>query len=137
MQEIDEGNRIIQEAAGEEANIIFGFVNKEELNEYISYTVIATGFEQKATGKITVEKPESKQNAATGTHGGGGFSRNMFENSNITYDVNDLDIPTIKRVQGGSIEGKTLFSDNSFREERKASKPKDEDSSTFLRKIMD
>lgn len=133
MQEIDEGNRIIQDAAGEEANIIFGFVNKEELNEYVSYTVIATGFEQKATGKINVEKPEAKQNSATGTHGG--FSRIMAENNN--YDVNDLDIPTIIRVQGGGIEGSNLFSDSSYREEKKPSKPKDEDSSTFLRKIMD
>jgi len=45
MQEIDEGNQVIFEAAGEEANLIFGFVNKEEMDEYVSYTVIATGFE--------------------------------------------------------------------------------------------
>ena len=45
MQEINEGNEIIYEAAGEEANVIFGWVNKEEMGEYVSYTVIATGFE--------------------------------------------------------------------------------------------
>ncbi|MFA7289746.1 MAG: cell division protein FtsZ [Melioribacteraceae bacterium] len=135
MQEIDEGNRIIQEAAGEEANIIFGYVNKEDLNEYISYTVIATGFEQKATGKINVEKPEAKQQKATGTHGGG-FTRSMMDNSNTTYDVNDLDIPTIKRMSSG-FDSKNLFSDNSYGEGKKSNKPGDEDSSTFLRKIMD
>ncbi len=134
MQEIDEGNRIIQEAAGEEANIIFGYVNKEELNEYISYTVIATGFEQKAMGKINVEKQQAKQNAATGTHGG--YPRNLFESSNTNYDVNDLDIPTIIRVQG-NIENKTSIADNTYKEERRTNKPKDDDSSTFLRKIMD
>ncbi|MFZ1281699.1 MAG: cell division protein FtsZ, partial [Ignavibacteriaceae bacterium] len=45
MQEINEGNNIIFEAAGEEANVIFGVVKKDEMNDYISYTVIATGFD--------------------------------------------------------------------------------------------
>ncbi len=45
MQEINEGNNIIFEASGEEANVIFGVVKKEEMNDYISYTVIATGFD--------------------------------------------------------------------------------------------
>ncbi len=45
MQEINEGNNVIFEAAGEEANVIFGVVKKEEMNDYISYTVIATGFD--------------------------------------------------------------------------------------------
>src|SRR5690606_28857819 len=45
MQEINEGNSVIFEAAGEEANVIFGCVLKEEMNDYVSYTVIATGFD--------------------------------------------------------------------------------------------
>ena len=45
MQEINEGNNVIFEAAGEEANVIFGCVRKEEMNDYVSYTVIATGFD--------------------------------------------------------------------------------------------
>jgi cell division protein FtsZ len=44
MQEINEGNNVIFEAAGESANVIFGCVRKEEMNEYVSYTVIVTGF---------------------------------------------------------------------------------------------
>ena len=44
MQEINEGNNVIFDAAGEEANVIFGCVRKEEMNDYVSYTVIATGF---------------------------------------------------------------------------------------------
>ncbi len=44
MQEINEGNNVIFEAAGEESNVIFGCVRKEEMNDYVSYTVIATGF---------------------------------------------------------------------------------------------
>jgi cell division protein FtsZ len=44
MQEINEGNNVIFETVGNEANVIFGVVKKEEMNDYISYTVIATGF---------------------------------------------------------------------------------------------
>ena len=66
MQEIDEGNRIIYEAAGEEANVIFGWVSKEDMNEYVSYTVIATGFgptESKIQSKIKDEKEKNKKKA--------------------------------------------------------------------------
>ena len=45
IQEVNEGNNVIFEAAGEEANVIFGCVQKEEMNDYVSYTVIATGFD--------------------------------------------------------------------------------------------
>ena len=45
MHEVHEGNSVIFEAAGEEANVIFGCVRKEEMNDYVSYTVIATGFD--------------------------------------------------------------------------------------------
>ena len=34
-QEIDEGNSVIFDAAGEEANVIFGVVKKDEMNEFV------------------------------------------------------------------------------------------------------
>ncbi|MEJ2494930.1 MAG: cell division protein FtsZ, partial [Ignavibacteriaceae bacterium] len=58
MQEINEGNNIIFEAAGEEANVIFGCVRKEEMNDYVSYTVIATGFD---SARKTFKSAEPKQ----------------------------------------------------------------------------
>ncbi len=152
MQEINEGNNVIFEAAGEEANVIFGCVRKEEMNDYVSYTVIATGFESarqsfSAKGKSSQEK--YKQNDTFF----GGFN---FGNNEV--DQNDLDIPTFIRVKSPKTsvndkekekENETPTSGFSFEDSRynwakeKSSpmnsdkKDDDEDSSSFLRMIMD
>lgn len=146
MQEIEAGNKIIFESAGEEANVIFGIVNKEEMTEYISYTVIATGFGSEAKvnaissiKKEKEEKAKEKKNVAVG-----GFSKGKIE---IDQSA-DLNIPTILRVKRGDPE---LFGDDSiiqsgfknetniYRDEDDFPKSKfdEEDSSSFLRKIMD
>ncbi|GBD92104.1 cell division protein FtsZ [bacterium BMS3Abin04] len=96
MQEIDEGNRIIYEAAGEEANVIFGWVSKEDMNEYVSYTVIATGFgptESKIQSKIKDEKEKNKKKAESYFSG---FSIDKKEENETV----NLDEPTIFRVKG-------------------------------------
>lgn len=46
LHEISEASTLIQEAAHEEANIIFGAVIDESMGETIRVTVIATGFDQ-------------------------------------------------------------------------------------------
>ncbi len=94
MQEINEGNNVIFDAAGEEANVIFGCVRKEEMNDYISYTVIATGFDGahqsfSAAAKTVQSKPKSADTFR------GGF--NFLENNEV--DSEDLDVPTILRVK--------------------------------------
>lgn len=57
--EVNEAAGIIQEAAAEDANIIFGAVIDESLDDEIRVTVIATGFDQKGSKgpdiKIDVE----------------------------------------------------------------------------------
>lgn len=146
MQEIEAGNKIIFESAGEEANVIFGIVNKEEMTEYISYTVIATGFGSEAKvnaissiKKEKEEKAKEKKNVAVG-----GFSKGKIE---IDQSA-DLNIPTILRVKRGDPE---LFGDDSiiqsgFKNETNIYQDEDDfpkrkfdedDSSSFLRKIMD
>jgi cell division protein FtsZ len=45
LHEVDQAARVIQEAADQEANIIFGAVIDERLQDEIQITVIATGFE--------------------------------------------------------------------------------------------
>jgi cell division protein FtsZ len=157
MQEINEGNNVIFEAAGEEANVIFGCVRKEEMNDYVSYTVIATGFESsqsynKAQKKATQPQP-NKQDTFRG-----GF--NFLENDEV--DKENLDVPTILRVKSpkASIEPadeETPESGFKFEtsrynwakdkaERKKEEEPEhqnsrnnddDEDSSSFLRMIMD
>ncbi|MGA8264952.1 MAG: cell division protein FtsZ [Ignavibacteriaceae bacterium] len=154
MQEINEGNNVIFEAAGEEANVIFGCVRKEEMNDYVSYTVIATGFDAaQGVKKVKSELPKSKKQDAFR----GGF--NFLANDEI--DKEDLDVPTIIRVKGANQpidppeEEETPESGFKFESSRynwakdKAEKKKeeepehqdkdddDEDSSSFLRMIMD
>jgi cell division protein FtsZ len=147
MQEINEGNNIIFEAAGEEANVIFGCVRKEEMNDYVSYTVIATGFE---TGKKTFyTKNLSTRETKPDNHKdfGGGFN---FTTDNI--DAEDLEVPTIIRVNKpkatlNPIEDDDLKSGFNFElsnvdhskdeKNNKKNDDDDEDSSSFLRMIMD
>jgi cell division protein FtsZ len=52
MDEIQEGNRVITDAVGEDADIIFGWVVKEDMGEFVSYTVIATGFDTQAESPV-------------------------------------------------------------------------------------
>lgn len=46
MFEVDEAARIISQSADADANIIFGAVIKEDLNDQIKITVVATGFDE-------------------------------------------------------------------------------------------
>jgi cell division protein FtsZ len=56
--EVNEAISVIQEAAGQEANIIFGTVVDESLVDEMRVTVVATGFSIHKEGKIETQKPE-------------------------------------------------------------------------------
>lgn len=144
MQEIDEGNKVIYEAAGEEANVIFGWVSKEEMNDKVSYTVIATGFGNN----------KSERNAFTKTENNGADKEKKFagftvENFEVPSSVEDLDTPTIFRVKGtNKILSEAQHVPNSgFKIEQldvfdeitndKDEKKKDKGGSSFLRMMMD
>jgi cell division protein FtsZ len=150
MQEINDGNNVIFEAAGEEANVIFGCVRKDEMNDYVSYTVIATGFE--STQKSFGTKNKSSQKSKSADTFSSGFN---FSGSN-DINLEQLEIPTILRVKSPKStlldkeEKETPqqsgfdFNANRFKwtkEEKVNSEEKDntdeEDSSSFLRMIMD
>src|SRR5687768_1436730 len=53
LMEVNEASSIIQEAAHEEANIIFGAVIDPSLNGKIKITVIATGFERRGSRALS------------------------------------------------------------------------------------
>ena len=147
MQEINEGNNVIFEAAGEEANVIFGVVKKQEMNDYLSYTVIATGFDSARPTNFSKTITAKKQPTSLSDKIHSGF--NLFNNDNV--DANDLDVPTILRVNSpkASIEddeekntpsGFTVENSRySWAKERNEKKndSDDDDSSSFLRMIMD
>ncbi len=154
MQEINEGNNVIFDAAGEEANVIFGCVRKEDMNDYVSYTVIATGFD--GSQKVYSAKNSKTENTQPKDNDifRGGF--NFLENKDV--DTEDLDVPTILRVKSpkSSLETKDINEDElpksgfkfddtryNFNKDRKEKakvekdEKDDEDSSSFLRMIMD
>ncbi len=151
MREINEGNQVIYDAAGEEANVIFGLVHKEEMNEYVSYTVIATGFnaDEAKMKKPTIQAPEPEREADKIE------SRSGFNYDDFKVDENaDLDVPTILRVRGSkggfSSENSLFNSGFNVRPEEKEEKKEEEkeeekyknrfdeeDSSSFLRMMMD
>lgn len=148
MQEINEGNSVIFEAAGEEANVIFGCVRKEEMNDYVSYTVIATGFDkshQSGSKKQTSYEPVKKE-----TQFGGGFT---FLNRD-EIDQEDLDVPTYLRVKrpnatmntnddqpeqprSGFKFDSSRYNFGKAKSEQEVPQEDDDEASSFLRKIMD
>ena len=95
MQEIHDGNNVIFEAAGEEANVIFGCVRKEEMNDYVSYTVIATGFDAARKSFKSAEIKQKPKDAPEKLAFRSGF--NFMDTDNI--DKENLEVPTILRVK--------------------------------------
>jgi len=159
MQEINEGNNVIFEAAGEEANVIFGCVRKEDMNDYVSYTVIATGFDS-ARKSFPVSKniTTQKQSTQEAFNFRGGF--NFMDIDNI--DKEDLEVPTILRVKSPETSIDDVDQENTEEEEneeksftidasryswakqrmekeepKKDNDDDDDESSSFLRMIMD
>ncbi len=59
LWEVNDAASIIQEAAGEKVNVIFGMVVDEALSEELRVTVIATGFNKEAQIKTQMETPKS------------------------------------------------------------------------------
>jgi cell division protein FtsZ len=57
MEEVQEACTFIQEAAHDDANIIWGAVFDDELDEEIRITVIATGIKDKPETKLRPVKP--------------------------------------------------------------------------------
>ncbi|OQX95279.1 cell division protein FtsZ [candidate division KSB1 bacterium 4572_119] len=78
LTEIDEATNIIQEAAGEEANIIFGAVIDEAFKDQMRVTVIATGFSKNGKNQKGLSMPHRKMD---------------FVHSTIDY----LDVPAYQR----------------------------------------
>jgi len=74
IDEVTTISGIIQEAAGEEAEIIFGAVHDSHMKEEIRVTVIATGFEGAAAhvAAPVLHVPAAPRRAVAGGSGGGG-----------------------------------------------------------------
>ncbi|MGB5074328.1 MAG: cell division protein FtsZ [Bacteroidota bacterium] len=122
LAEIDEAVSIITEAAGEDANVIFGSVIDPTLEGKLVVTVIATGFNRaRGRGANRPAAPQQRQQARashipTGIH-----------------EIRELDEPTFIR------KGLTLASTQDMDEDTTGQRieKSNPDRPAFLRKIMD
>ncbi len=119
LSEVDVAANIIQQAVGEEANIIFGAVIDEQFKDQIRVTVIATGFSRNGR--------QSKPAMAR---------RKMdFIHASIDY----LDIPTYQRQaaekDNGNGNGRSM--ELELQEDSVDSKPENYELPTFLRRRME
>jgi cell division protein FtsZ len=115
LHEVEEAARIVQQAAHDDANIIFGAVIDPALQDELRVTVIATGFTEKKdaalaptplVGKLlemsrTIPRPMA---ATTAGNGAGAWRRRATEAriegfEEIDAANNDLDVPAFLRRQ--------------------------------------
>ena len=109
--DVNDATSIIYDAAGHDANIIFGAVIDEKMNDEIRVTVIATGFNKKSK---PIEKIEEKY-----------FNY-------INSSTKEREKPTFQRINKGKLETVTMEN-----EKFTPFNTKDLDIPAFLRKQMD
>jgi cell division protein FtsZ len=96
MFEINEASTMIQEEAHEDANVIWGWVIDETMQEEARVTVIATGFDEaylQATPSVERRVAEAMRG---GGRGNGGYRQAGSSNNSMVSGLNpdDYDIPT-------------------------------------------
>jgi len=112
MSEVGEACNVIQQAADEEANIIFGLVKDAELRDQVKISVIATGFDAPAAlaSRREVSLPVTPQGTRGEKKGSksvpeplipppedSGFGVNLLTQRDPREDI--FDIPTFLRRQ--------------------------------------
>jgi cell division protein FtsZ len=103
LHEVEEAARIVQDAAHEEANIIFGAVIDPGLQDEVRMTVIATGFPEKrevlTPGGKVVDLPRASR--APAMSGAGAWRRRseVRAEAEEPTDNDDLDVPAFLRRQ--------------------------------------
>lgn len=120
LSEVDAAANIIQQAVGQEANVIFGAVIDEQFKDQIRVTVIATGFSQNGR--------KSKPALAR--------KKLDFIHASIDY----LDIPTYQRqnlADDDNGNGNGHDGEFEFQQEKEDSKPNNYDMPTFIRRRME
>jgi len=120
LSEVDVAANIVQEAVGQEANVIFGAVIDEQFKDQIRVTVIATGFNQ-----------NGRKSKATLTQ-----RKLNFIHSSIDY----LDIPTYQRQameEDDNGNGKDRELELELEEEKVDTNSGNYEMPTFLRRRME
>jgi cell division protein FtsZ len=121
MGEVTQISEIIHDAAGDQAEIIFGSCTEPSLEGEIRVTVIATGFDRAITGDLpsgrvslpgVLQFPEKKRGAGTGVPAGGTpagpspsprtvapRAPSPSKSATGSAEVSDMEIPTFIRRQ--------------------------------------
>src|SRR5205823_1492104 len=104
IHEVEEAAAIVQEAAHDDANIIFGAVIDPTLKDEVRMTVIATGFAEKTdisapSGKV-VDLPRA--NRPVTSSAAGGWRKKLADaraeiDATLGETSDDLDVPTFLR----------------------------------------
>jgi len=106
IHEVEEGARIVQEAAHEEANIIFGAVIDPGLRDEVRMTVIATGFterKQETSPTKIVDLPRASRSSASQPGAAAAWRRRLA--ADVRAEADDLmgdadyDVPAFLRRQ--------------------------------------
>lgn len=119
LVEADEAVQVIHDDAGEDANIIMGYVVDESFGDDIMVTVIATGFNRRGVGSVRLVKRDIKivERIPAGIQ-----------------DIRTLDEPTIIRK---GIDIHSQIHKSSIIEDQERIFKTDSSKPAFLRKIMD
>jgi cell division protein FtsZ len=102
LHEVEEAARIVQDAAHEDANIIFGAVMDPDLHDLVRVTVIATGFPEKKEAVTPPSKVVDLQRGArpVPSAAGAGWRRRAGEaraEGDDPFDSVDVDVPAFLR----------------------------------------
>src|SRR5271157_3449439 len=115
LHEVHEASSVIQRAAHENANIIFGAVQHENMKDSLKITVIAAGFKEAnkknvqprpsavarswKTGPEIPEQPAAQQQLPSVVHQVNEHVREVAREVNREVPSDDLDVPTFMRRQ--------------------------------------
>jgi cell division protein FtsZ len=128
LWEVNDAASIIQAAAGEKVNVIFGMVVDDALSEELRVTVIATGFNKEAKIKTQLEIP--KQTAKSfNPIDFGELDKPTFLRKQVEESKTRTEIPAIAKPQKTNVY--------SIEDEELPKAPNELDTPTFLRKQMD
>jgi cell division protein FtsZ len=105
IHEVEEAARIVNEAAHEEATIIFGAVIDDALEDEIRITVIATGFSEKRDVLASNKVVDLPRTTRTSPFASPSWRRPRIgaearvENGGVGVEMDELDVPTFLRKQ--------------------------------------
>ncbi len=149
MEEIQEGNKVITDAVGEDADIIFGWVVKEDMADFVSYTVIATGFETENTQNIfTSPEKTNKEKETKIKKINDEKQASLFDDEMLSPTIGNVqEIPTLvdgnlsdyySGTESSENIGNSGFTDSfdSLEEKQEKKDEKNSVTSSLLRKIM-